>query len=87
MTTLLQLYGYKSKPQFKTQFNKKMSGGVTQYMPPPTVNNSRTTHVAYKTGGAKTMAPGWYGSGSKNMNYPIKVYNNLVHSLGNQIFK
>ena len=87
MITLLQLYGYHTPTQFKTQFNKKMSCGVKQYMPPPTVNISNKRRIAYKTVGAKTMAPGWYGSSSENMNYPIKVYSNLIPSLGNQVFK
>ena len=50
---LIQLYGYRNPNHFTTQFNKKMSGGVKQYMPPPTVNISSKRRIAYKTGGSK----------------------------------
>ena len=85
--TLLQLYGYKTQKEFRNSFNKNMSGGVKQYVPPPTTNISRATRVAYVTGDAKIMSPSWYGRGSQNMKYPVKVYNQLIPSLGNQIFK
>ena len=85
--TLLQLYGYKTQKEFRNNFNKKMSGGVKQYAPPPTSSISRARRVAYITGDAKKMSPGWYGRGSHNMKYPVKVYNQLIPSLGNQLFK
>ena len=87
MVTLLQLYGYPTEKDFKAQFNKKMSGGVKQFAPPPTTNISSKRRIAYKTRGAKTRAPSSTGSSSENMKYPVKVYSKLIHSLGNQIFK
>ena len=85
--TLLQLYGYKTNKEFRNNFNKNMSGGVKQYAPPPTTSVSRAKRVAYITGDAKTMSPGLYGRGPQNMKYPVKVYDKLIPSLGNQMFK
>jgi len=82
---LLQLYGYPHQYNFRTQFNKKMSGGLKQFAPPSTTNISRSRAVAYSTGGANLRAPGFFGSsaneggeGEGARRYPVKMYSGLL---------
>lgn len=76
---LLQLYGFKSKEEFKIQFNKKMSGGIKQNgtvsnlvwrSNPSNVRFNRTTNIASN------------GFGISNCStYPIKIYGSLINGL------
>ena len=69
---ILQLYGYKSRTDFKKNFNKTMSGGIKQN---GTVNNLiwRSNQTNFRIN--KTTNISSNGFGLKNCAaYPIRIY-------------
>jgi hypothetical protein len=73
---LLQLYGYNNDNQFKTTFNKKMSGGNIQNGPPWSSSNR---------GSQTVRRPGITVNAAKSIgtkNYPIFIYSSIISGIG-----
>ena len=76
---ILQLYGFKSEEQFKTQFNKKMSGGIKQ--------NGTVTNLVWRSNASnirfnRTSNIASNGFGINNcFIYPITIYGSLINGL------